>query len=1162
MRSRVLALCLAAVAIVIGGAQVATAAPTELFFSEYIEGSSNNKALEIYNGTGAAVDLGTQGYSVQMFFNGSATAGLTINLTGTVAAGDVYVLAQSAANATILAQADQTNGSGWFNGDDAVTLRRGAAVVDSFGVIGSDPGTEWGTGLTSTADNTLRRKPAIEAGDIVTNDAFDPSVEWEGFASDTFDGLGCFGTVKCPEPPPGDDTAPTVSSSTPAPGATGVARDANVTITFSEPVNVTGSWYAISCGTTAGHPATATGGPTTFTLDPTTDFAANETCTVRVLASDVTDQDATDPPDNMVANHEFSFQTADDLAQCGDPATKIGAIQGVGASAAITGNVTVEGVVVGDFEGATTAGLQGFYLQDAGDGNDATSDGIFVYTGNTNNNVDAGDVLRVTGYARERFNQTTLNGSNSDTAAVTNIVDCAVIRGVAPTEVSMPFAALDAPERYEGMLVRFPQSLVIAEYFNYDQFGEIVLALPLDGESRPFTPTSIDEPGAPAIARMDANLLRRITLDDGLGASNPSFLRHPNGSAFSLTNGFRGGDTVRNAAGVLTFEFSRYRIEPTAPAEYTAVNPRPTAPAPVGGTLRAAAMNTLNFFITGDYPTGNPLDNKCGPAQNVECRGHDFIETAEFDRQRAKLLAAIAGLDPDVLGLNEIENTTGVDALTDPQGVVPGLNAMLGPGTYAAIDTGVIGTDAIRVGLIYKPAKVTPIGAFKVLTSAVDPRFVDTRSRPALAQTFEENATGARFTVVVNHLKSKGSGCADIGDPDAGDGQGNCNGTRTQAARAIVDWLATDPTGSGDPDFLIIGDLNAYAMEDPIDVIKAGPDDTAGTPDDYTNLVAQYLGTYAYSYVFDGMAGYLDHALSSASLTSQVTGVAEWHINADEADVLDYDTSFKPAAQEALYEPKAYRTSDHDPILVGLRLNAGPTADAGGPYTVAEGGSVSLSATGTDPNGDALTYAWDLDDNGTYETPGQTVTLSAASIDGPATRTVGVRVTDGTSSATDTAQVTITNVPPTATFVAPATVNAGNPFTLALTNPDDPSAADETAGFTYAFDCGSGYGAFGASATASCPTSDVGTLSVRAKIRDKDGGVSEYRATVRVIVTAASLCALTEQFVTKEGVAHSMCMKLQNGSIKAYINEVEAQIGKSLTQAQADLLIRLANVLL
>jgi Ca2+-binding RTX toxin-like protein len=258
-----------------------------------------------------------------------------------------------------------------------------------------------------------------------------------------------------------------------------------------------------------------------------------------------------------------------------------------------------------------------------------------------------------------------------------------------------------------------------------------------------------------------------------------------------------------------------------------------------------------------------------------------------------------------------------VEPLAD---IVTGLNALLGPGTYAYIDTGVIGTDAIRVGLIYKPSEVMPVGGFEILDSSDDPRFIDTKSRPALAQTFEDLDTGGRFTVVVNHLKSKGSDCLDVGDPDLGDGQGNCNVTRTLAAQALVDWLATDPTASGDPDFLIMGDLNSYTQEDPIDAIRAGADDTAGTGDDYTNLIAQYGGTYAYSYVFDGQAGYLDHALANPSLTGQVTGAVDWHINADEPDLLDYDTSFKPPAQEAIYEVNAYRTSDHDPVIVGLSL--------------------------------------------------------------------------------------------------------------------------------------------------------------------------------------------------------------------------------------------------
>src|SRR6185436_2917329 len=159
------------------------------------------KALEIYNGTGAPVNLGTAGYSIEMYFNGSATAGLTINLVGTVANGDVFVIAQSSAAAAILAQADQTNGAGWFNGDDAVVLKKGATIVDVIGQIGVDPGTEWGTGLTSTADNTIRRKAAISAGDTTSTDAFDPAIEWDGFATDTFDGLGSH-TATCGGPEP------------------------------------------------------------------------------------------------------------------------------------------------------------------------------------------------------------------------------------------------------------------------------------------------------------------------------------------------------------------------------------------------------------------------------------------------------------------------------------------------------------------------------------------------------------------------------------------------------------------------------------------------------------------------------------------------------------------------------------------------------------------------------------------------------------------------------------------------------------------------------------------------------------------------------------------------------------------------------------------------
>jgi predicted extracellular nuclease len=786
----------------------AGAAPTELFFSEYIEGTSNNKALEIYNGTGSAVNLATGAYSVQMFFNGSATAGLTINLTGTVASGDVYVLAHSSAVAQILAQADQTNGAGWYNGDDAVVLRKGTTVIDSIGQVGFDPGTEWGTGLASTADNTLRRQAAVEAGDADPSNAFDPGVEWQGFATDTFDGLGCPDIGSCAAPPP-------------------------------------------------------------------------------------------------------PFGT------CDDAATPISAIQGDGATSPLAGTQhVIEAVVVGDFDGP--GGLNGFFVQEEAadwDADPLTSEGIFV-AGIGPSIV--GDVVRLRGTVGEAFGMTRL-GSLTASAV------CSSGNSFTTTDVSLPAPSpTNAPaafEPLEGMHVRLPQTLVISEYFNYDRFGEIVLGLPLAGESRHFTPTSVVEPGLPAQERFAEYLVRRVTLDDGLGIQNPEFTRHPNGAGFSLANTFRGGDTVANTIGVLSWDFNLWRIQPTGAADYTSVNPRPgTIEAPHG--VRVAAMNTLNFFTTLDIEPNtsppHPDDNACGPLQNVECRGADSNQPSEFDRQRTKLVAALSGLEADVVGLNELENTAGVDPLSDPDGIVPGLNDLLGAGTYDAIDTGTIGTDAIKVGLIYKPAVVTPIGDFEVLTTAVDSRFRDTLNRPVLAQTFQVNETGARFTVAVNHLKSKGSDCNAVGDPDTGDGQGNCNQTRKLAAQALVDWLASDPTGSGDSDFLIVGDLNSYAREDPIDAVLAGPDDALGTADDYTNLIEQYEGEHAYSFVFDGMAGYLDHGLASATLAPQVLGAAEWHINADEPDLVDYDTSFKSPTQDAFYEPNQFRSADHDPLVVGL----------------------------------------------------------------------------------------------------------------------------------------------------------------------------------------------------------------------------------------------------
>ncbi len=368
---------------------------------------------------------------------------------------------------------------------------------------------------------------------------------------------------------------------------------------------------------------------------------------------------------------------------------------------------------------------------------------------------------------------------------------------------------------------------------------------------------------------------------------------------------------------------------------------------------------------------------------------------------------------------------------------------------------------------------------------------------------------------------------------------------RAQQAQLVHDFvaqlIAADPTA----DVVVDGDLNDFEFSNTVTTLKGSI---------LHDLIETLPVGERYSYVFEGNSETLDHVLVSGDLFARPFAFDVVHVNAEFAD----------------------QASDHDPSVVRLTLDDPPTVSANGPYAVDEGGSVALSASGTDPEGGPVSFAWDLDGNGTFETPGQNVAFSAAAIDGPATRTIRVRATDdGGNTAVDAATVTIRNVPPSATFVAPASVFAGFPFALSLTGATDPSAADTAAGFAYAFDCGSGYGAFGTGSTATCPTSAPGPLAVGAKIRDKDGGTTEYRGSVAVTVTFASLCALTQTLVTKEGIAGALCAKLDSAAdsaadgnakaaenqLKAYRNQLDAQSGKSISPADAALLKTLSTYL-
>jgi predicted extracellular nuclease len=264
----------------------------------------------------------------------------------------------------------------------------------------------------------------------------------------------------------------------------------------------------------------------------------------------------------------------------------------------------------------------------------------------------------------------------------------------------------------------------------------------------------------------------------------------------------------------------------------------------------------------------------------------------------------------------EVENDGYAADAALPQ-LVDALNRALGrDGDYRWIDPGVprVGGDEITVALVYRATRVTPVGAAARLETGAFANL----NRVPLAQAFEPAGGGARFTVVANHWKSKG-GCEDAqgADVDRDDGQGCWNARRVDAARDLSDWLATDPTGSGSADVLVTGDLNSHGEEDPIRLLRQRG---------YVDVVAQFAGPDAYSFVFAGRSGRLDHALASPSLALRIAGAAEWHANADELTVFDYSTAFKSPRRRALYRADPFRASDHDPLIVGIDPPAAPPA--------------------------------------------------------------------------------------------------------------------------------------------------------------------------------------------------------------------------------------------
>ncbi|MDP6978997.1 MAG: ExeM/NucH family extracellular endonuclease [Myxococcota bacterium] len=578
-----------------------------------------------------------------------------------------------------------------------------------------------------------------------------------------------------------------------------------------------------------------------------------------------------------------------DTGACGEPTTLIHEIQGTGRSSPLLGqnDVVVDAVVVASFPGFPD-GLGGFFLQEEKgeqDGDPRTSEGLFVFERELAEGVSVGERVRVRGRVGEFFGMTELY-------RVSELQRCPTRGKARPVTVRLPVDDLAAWEQVEGMWVRLSQPLVATDHYGLERYGEIGLA----AGGRLWQATHREAPGEAALARAAADARRRILLDDGSDAYRPRptpYLDRRDGRSLRL------GDRVKALEGVVEYAFGRYRIHPTRPPAFTPGRAqRPQMPPRVGGRVHVVSWNVANYF-NGD-----------GRGRGFPTRGaRSFFE---FERQRAKLVATLVRLDADIVALSEIEND-GVGPDSAIAGLADELNRRTSGSPYVVVDPGRprLASHAISVALLYRPASVEAVGPPSVLDrDAVDAfdafdAFDDSRNRPSLAQTFEHRSSGERFTLAVNHFKSKGSSCAAVGDFDRGDGQGECNGTRTRAAQSLVAWLAENPSPVPSAPVLIVGDLNAYPREDPVRAIK-----TAG----YIDLLRWFGGRKAYTFVFAGGAGRLDHALAQWDLLPFVTGAGVWHTNADEPSSFDYGEDNPPER----YTPGPFRASDHDPVVVGL----------------------------------------------------------------------------------------------------------------------------------------------------------------------------------------------------------------------------------------------------
>ncbi|MGF3052395.1 ExeM/NucH family extracellular endonuclease [Microbacterium sp. YY-03] len=657
----------------------------------------------------------------------------------------------------------------------------------------------------------------------------------------------------------------------------------------------------------------------------------------------------------------------------------IAEIQGTGdASPYVGATVRTQGVVTAAY---ATGGFNGYTIQTPGTGgvsdlgSHLASDAIFIYSPATVSSVAIGDTVEVAGVVSEHFGLTEI------TVTAGNVTQLPAAS--APLAITAAWPADNATrETLESMLYLPTESFTVSSTYTTHQYGEVGLAW---GGTPLQQPTDVAVPSSAEAAAVAANnAARAVTLDDG---ASTNYLNSANTSLVpayvSLSEPVTvGASATLTAPHIVDFRNDVFKLNPTSPLpggipdSVDFANIRPAAPAEVGGDVSVASFNVLNYFTTLGIDTASctAYTDRAGDGVTVRggCDQRGAWDGADFDRQQEKIVAAINGLDASVVGLMEIENSAALGEATDEAllSLVEALNAGLETPKWAAVASAsnlppLAEQDVITNAIIYQPALVTPVGAASAFGEQSGDGEAFGNAREPIAQTFVPATGGTAFTVVVNHFKSKGSAGPWPGDADTGDGQGSSVESRVRQATALRDWIATDPTGSGSSDVLLVGDFNSYGQEDPLQVLyQAG----------FVNAEHHY-GVTDSTYVFQGLSGSLDHVLLSPSALERSTGATVWDINAGEALALEYS---RYNSVGALYhEASPYRSSDHDPVLVGLNAGqvASSTSLALSASSVVAGSTVTATAT----------VATDGDSSGTVEFVVDDVVVgSAATVNGVA----------------------------------------------------------------------------------------------------------------------------------------------------------------------------------